>query len=144
MKNKHEFVWRHISSVEELGRVRMEAMNDFLYDYQAGRKEGRYVEAGLPYLPFKDNKFDIAVCSHFLFLYSEHLSEDFHIQSIKELCRVSSEARIFPLMELGAKKSRHLERIIDRLAKDGFAVTIETVSYEFVKGGNQMVRVAAG
>jgi hypothetical protein len=140
-KNKHEFVWRHISSVEELGRVRMEAMKEFLYDYPAGRKEGRYIDAGLPSLPFKNGAFDIALCSHFLFLYSEELSEDFHIQSIKELCRVSSETRIFPLLELGAKKSRHLESITDRLNQDGLAVTIEKVPYEFQKGGNEMMKI---
>jgi hypothetical protein len=140
-KNKNEFVWNHISSVEELGRVRMEAMKDFLYDYPAGRKEGRYIDASLPSLPFKDGAFDIALCSHFLFLYSEHLSEDFHIQSIKEICRVSSETRIFPLLELGAKKSRHLESIADRLGKDGLAVTIEKVPYEFQKGGNEMMKI---
>jgi hypothetical protein len=140
-KNKNEFVWNHISSVEELGRVRMEAMKDFLYDYPAGRKEGRYIDASLPSLPFKDGAFDIALCSHFLFLYSEHLSEDFHIQSIKEICRVSSETRIFPLLELCAKKSRHLESIADRLGKDGLAVTIEKVPYEFQKGGNEMMKI---
>jgi len=139
--NKNEFVWQYISSVEELGRVRMEAMKEFLSDYPTGRKEGRYVEASLPSLPFKDGAFDIALCSHFLFLYSEQLSEDFHVQSIKELCRVSSETRIFPLLELGAKKSRHLERIIDRLDKGGLAVTIEKVPYEFQKGGNEMMRI---
>ena len=139
--NKNEFVWQHISSVEELGRVRMDAMKVFLSDFPAGRKEGRYIEANLPDLPFKDGAFDIALCSHFLFLYSEQLSEDFHIQSIKELCRVSSEARIFPLLELGAKKSLYLESIKDRLVKDGLAVTIEKVPYEFQKGGNEMMRV---
>jgi hypothetical protein len=139
--NKDEFVWQHISSVEELGRIRMEAMKEFLSDYPMGRKEGRYIEASLPSLPFKDGAFDIALCSHFLFLYSEQLSEDFHVQSIKELCRVSSETRIFPLFELGAKKSRHLESIIDRLDKGGLAVTIEKVPYEFQKGANEMMRI---
>ena len=37
--NKDEFVWQHIPSVEELGRVRMEAMKVFLSDYPAGRKD---------------------------------------------------------------------------------------------------------
>lgn len=140
-QNKDEFVWHHISSVEELGRVRMEAMKEFLSDYPTGQKAGRYIEASLPTLPFKDGAFDIALCSHFLFLYSEQLSEGFHVQSIKELCRVSYEVRVFPLLELGAKKSRHLERIIDRLAKDGFAVSIEKVPYEFQKGGNEMMKI---
>jgi len=142
-KNKNEFVWRHISSVEELGKVRMAAMNDFLSDYVAGLKEGRYVTASSPTLPFEAREFDIALCSHFLFLYSEHLSENFHIQSIKELCRVASEVRIFPLLELGAKKSRHLKTVVDRLEKGGFVVDIKKVPYEFQKGGNEMLRVTA-
>jgi hypothetical protein len=140
-KNKHEFVWQHISSVEELGRVRLGAMKEFLYDYPAGRKEGRYIDAGLPSLPFKDGVFDIALCSHFLFLYSEQLSENFHIQSIRELCRISFETRIFPLLELGTGKSRHLESITERLDNDGLAVTIEKVPYEFQKGGNEMIKI---
>jgi len=140
-KNMDEFVWDHIASVEELGGIRMNAMNDFLSDYRAAIKNGRYIEASLPALPFEDGAFDIAVCSHFLFLYSEQLSEDFHFQSIKELCRVSSETRIFPLLELGAKRSRHLEKIIDKLEKNGFAVEIKKVPYEFQKGGNEMMSI---
>lgn len=142
-KNKNEFVWGYISSVEELGKVRMAAMNDFLSDYAAGLREGRYVDASLPTLPFEDGEFDIALCSHFLFLYSEHLSEDFHVQSIKELCQVASEARIFPLLELGAKRSRHLDTVVDSLEKGGFVVNVEKVPYEFQKGGNEILRVIA-
>lgn len=142
-KNKDEFVWRRISSVDELGKVRMSAMNDFLADYGSGLKEGRYVDAGLPALPFADREFDIALCSHYLFLYSEHLSADFHVRSIKELCRVASEARIFPLLELGSRKSRHLDAVVGRLEKYGFSAAMEKVPYEFQKGGNRMLRVIA-
>jgi hypothetical protein len=142
-KNKDEFVWRNITSIEELGEVRMAAMNDFLSDYAAGLREGRYIDASLPVLPFKDGESDIALCSHFLFLYSEHLSEDFHVQSIEELCRVASEARIFPLLELGARRSRHLDTVLKRLEKAGLVVTVEKVDYEFQKGGNEMLRIGA-
>ncbi len=142
-ENRNEYVWEQIPSVEELGRVRMNAMNDFLSDYNEGIMEGRYVDASLPALPFKDGEFGIALCSHFLFLYSEQLSEDFHVQSIKELCRVSSEARIFPLMEFGVRKSRHFRAVIDRLNEDGFKALIERVPYEFQKGGNEMLRATA-
>lgn len=140
-RNKNEFVWEHISSVEELGKVRMDAMNDFLTDYPIGLNEGRYIDASLPTLPFKDKEFDIALCSHFLFLYSEHLSEIFHIQSIKELCRVAIETRIFPLLELEAKKSKHLDAVTNKLEQNGFVVNIEKVPYEFQKGGNEMLRI---
>jgi len=142
-KNKNEFVWKHISSIEELGKVRMDAMNEFLSDYEEGLRKGRYIDASLPTLPFETGKFDIALCSHFLFLYSEHFSEDFHVRSIKELCRVASEVRIFPLLELGSRKSRHLEKVVNRLEKDGFTVNANKVPYEFQKDGNEMLRITA-
>lgn len=140
-KNKEAFVWDRISSVEELGRVRMAAMNAFLEDYPAGLQEKRYVAARLPALPFADHAFDLALCSHFLFLYSDHLSEHFHLQSIQELCRLAPEVRIFPLLELGGTKSRHLESVTASLKKAGFIVSIERVDYEFQKGGNELLKI---
>jgi len=142
-KNTHEFVWTTITSVEELGRLRLAAMESFLSDYRLGAAQKRYVTGELPNLRFADREFDLAVCSHLLFLYSEHLSEDFHVASIKELCRVAGEARVFPLLELGARKSRHVEGVRARLTAAAYSVTVETVSYEFQRGGNQMMRISA-
>ena len=117
-------------------------MEEFLSDYPSGLKEGRYIEGGLPVLPFQDKEYDLALCSHFLFLYSEQLSEDFHhIDSIKELCRVSEEIRIFPLLELGSRKSRHLDQVLNTLEQQGYSVDILPVKYEFQRGGNEMLRV---
>src|SRR5262249_9688571 len=107
-RNHDAFVWSELRDVEELGRVRMEAMHDFLADYEAGRAQGRYVEAALPDLPFSDKAFDLALCSHLLFLYSEQLSELFHRQAVVELCRVASEVRIFPLLSLAGSPSPHV------------------------------------
>ncbi len=142
-RNAHEFIWTSIKSVDELGRLRMRAMEEFLLDYPRGVLEKRYVDGELPHLPFPDRSFNLAVCSHLLFLYSEHLSEDFHVESIQELCRVAGEVRIFPLLELGSKKSRHVPAVMTRLAAAGYAVSVETVPYEFQRGGNQMMRVKA-
>jgi hypothetical protein len=138
-KNRHEFVWTSIASVEELGRTRLAAMEEFLTDFPSGKEQGRYVEGELPQLPFADKEFDLAICSHLLFLYSEQLSLDFHTESIRELCRVADEVRIFPLLELGARESRHLPAVIDNLSKSGYSVTIAPVAYEFQRGGNQMM-----
>lgn len=140
-QNAHEFVWTHISSVEDLGHCRMRAMSDFLADFSDGKRTGRYIEGDLPRLPFADNEFDLALCSHFLFLYSGHLDEEFHLQSLRELCRVASEARIFPVLELGAKRSRHLGGVISTLTAEGYEVSLEQVDYEFQKGGNEMLRI---
>ena len=140
-RNMHEFTWTSINSVDELGHLRKTAMEEFLSDFPRGVAEGRYIAGELPRLPCADAQFDIAVCSHLLFLYSEQLSEEFHVASIRELCRVATEVRIFPLLELGARRSRHLETILPRLTEEGYAVTIALVPYEFQKGGNQMMIV---
>ena len=142
-KNQHDFVWGNIHAVEELGRIRMDAMEQFLGDYRFGVTEGRYIPGTLPRLPFGDREFDISVCSHFLFLYSEQLSEAFHLGSLRELCRVAAETRVFPLLGLGGVKSRHVDMTVSCLRSEGYYAVIENVAYEFQRGGNQMVRIYA-
>ncbi len=140
-KNKHEFTWSCIRSVDELGRRRMAAMEEFLSDYPQGVKQGRYVNAELPHLPFVDGTFELALCSHLLFLYSEQLSEDFHVVSIRELCRVAAEVRVFPVLELGARTSRHLGTVTAALTALGYAPALVPVPYEFQRGGNRMMKI---
>lgn len=141
--NIGDFVWDHFKSVDELVAARMSAMQVFLRDFSAGLDQGRYVPAELPNLPFFDATFDLALCSHFLFLYSEQHDAEFHIQALEELCRVAHEVRIFPLLELSGAPSRHLPEVTDVLLAAGRVVTIERVDYEFQKGGNNMMRVIA-
>ena len=142
--NAGDFVWDLFKSVDELVAARMRAMQVFLGDFVEGLDQGRYVPAELPDLPFFDATFDLALCSHFLFLYSEQHDAQFHIRAVEELCRVAQEVRIFPLVELGGAPSRHLRAVTEALGARGRAVTIEPVSYEFQKGGNTMLRVVSG
>lgn len=140
-KNKTEFVWSTIETVEELGNIRKKAMEQFMADFETGKSEGRYVTGELPQFNLTDNQFDLALCSHFLFLYSEQFSIKFHIDSIVELCRVAREVRIFPLLELGSKQSRHLDKTCTILEGKGYQTIIKTVDYEFQKGGNQLLKI---
>ena len=84
-RNADEFVWESITSVDELAVLRKSAMEAFLADYDQGKAAGRYVEGELPALPFPNRSFDIAVCSHFLFLYSDQLGEAFHLEAVHEM-----------------------------------------------------------
>jgi hypothetical protein len=143
-RNRDEFVWSAIRSVEELGEVRMAAMTAFLDDYSLGKDEGRYVDAELPNLPFPDVSFDLALCSHFLFLYTDQLGEAFHRAAIRELCRVATDVRIFPLLALGGRRSPFVDRNVDELRGDGYTASIERVAYEFQRGGDQMLRIRRG
>jgi len=140
-KNEYEFVWSTIHSVEELGRLRMSAMQEFLSDYEEGLREGRYVSEYLPSLSFVDKQFQLALCSHFLFLYSEHVNLDFHINSIREMCRVAYEVRIFTLLKLGSEPSPYLEPVIKNIERMGYSAEIVRVEYKFQRGGNKMLRI---
>lgn len=139
--NMNEFVWQHIRSVDELGKIRMNAMNDFLSDYPKGKSEKRYIADTAPILSFPDDSFGLAVVSHFLFLYSDHLDLKFHIDTITELCRVCGETRIFPLLKLGAVPSPHVEPVSDHFRTEGYEVEQIRVPYELQRGGNIMMRV---
>lgn len=46
-------------------------MEKFLLDYEIGKTAGRYLQQSLPNLEFADNQFDLCLCSHLLFLYSD-------------------------------------------------------------------------
>lgn len=139
--NAHEFVWDgDIATPDDLGRVRMAAMRTFLDDYDAGRRAGRYVDAALPALPFDTGAFDLALCSHLLFLYSTQLGEQAHLDGMREMCRVAREVRVFPLLALGGGRSPFVEGCGRDLAARGWTVSIERVPYEFQRGGNEMLR----
>lgn len=140
-QNQEKFVWESIKSPDELGRIRMGAMQRFLEDYEVGKHDGRYVTAELPELPFADDSFDLALCSHFLFLYSDNFSLAFHQESIQTLCRVASEVRFFPLLDYNAMPSPYIDPIREYLEAAAYHVSIEHVDYEFQRGGNQMMRI---
>ena len=140
-KNQSDYVWSAISSVEELGCMRMSAMDTFLSDFEFGKSEGRYIAGELPSLPFKSDAFDIALSSHFLFLYSAHLSAEFHLQALQEMLRVAHEVRVFPLLTLQGNRSPHLNLITEHLLTHGFSAEFRRVPYEFQRGGNEMLHI---
>lgn len=141
-RNQEKFVWDTIGSPDELERLRMDAMRDFLADYERGKAEGRYICGESPSLPFAPGSFDLALSSHFLFLYSDNLSLAFHQQAIFDLLRAAAEVRIFPLLDYNAEPSPYLEAVCESLEEAGYQVQIEQVPYEFQRGGNRMLKVS--
>lgn len=139
--NAHRFCWGEIPSPEAMGKRRMAAMGLFLDDYENGRAQGRYHAQSLPRISFQTAGFDLALCSHFLFLYSHRFDLDFHFQSVLEMLRVAREVRIFPLLNMDGWKSEHLDALLARLHALGLNTSIERVAYEFQLGGNEMLRI---
>lgn len=138
------YVWDRFPDIAALGTARREAMRRFAADFEPGKRAGRYVVGSLPHLPFTDSSFDLALASHLLFLYSNHLSLDRHLMFLRELLRVAAEVRVFPLLNLTGEVSRHLAPVSEAFRREGCAVEEVRVDYEFMRGGHTMLRLRRG
>ncbi len=133
------FVWRNFADADELGKSRLHTMKTFLADYEQGKADDRYQPQQLPTLTFQTQQFELCLCSHLLFLYSDQLSMEFHWRSLQELLRVAAEVRVFPLLTLAGDRSPYVDPILAQLREGGHPVRIQTVDYEFQRGGNKML-----
>lgn len=73
-----DWVWTYHYSPAHQRENRLQVLDRYLVDYQMGKAQGRYVAGELPALRFADSEFQLALCSHLLFLYSDHLGYEFH------------------------------------------------------------------
>jgi len=135
----NDWVWTYHKSPQDLRKNREQALEIFLEDYEQGKQQNRYEIGFLPKLDYQDKEYNLALCSHLLFLYSEHYDYQFHYESILEMLRVSQEVRIFPLLTLMAERSPYLSPLIKALEKQDYDVTIIEVKYQFQKGGHEML-----
>jgi hypothetical protein len=140
-RTSDNWVWTFHAGPDELHASRCATVEKFAADFPSGKQAGRYMTGQLPQLPFPDQAFDLALCSHLLFLYSDHLTAEFHVESVLELCRVAREVRIFPLVTLSLQRSPYIEPVCRRLNEAGRSCEIVQVPYELQRGGNQMLRI---
>lgn len=140
-EHQNQFIWQTFSDPDALYQQRMTAMQLFLADYALPISSPFYINAELPHLPFEDKQFDLALCSHFLFLYSEHFDLEFHLQALLELCRVARQVRVYPLIGLDNTPSPHLGLISKELIQRGHKLQQYPVDYQFQKGATHMLVV---
>lgn len=136
-----DWVWSYHKSPDDLRQNRLKALQAFMADYELGKQQGRYRLEAVPHLQCADQSFDLALCSHLLFLYSDHYDLQFHLDAIQEMLRVSAEVRIFPLLTLMLQRSPYLDAVVQTFSDRGYQVTIVPVCYELQKGGNQMLQI---
>lgn len=136
-----DWVWSYHESPDRLKKNRLAALRRFVADYEGGKTEGRYRIGALPILELADGQFELALCSHLLFLYSAQLAYDFHRASVLEMLRVAREVRIFPLLTLMLEVSPYVRPLVSELQSRGFRVSVEKVGYELQRGGNEMLRI---
>lgn len=142
-KAKSNYQWDYFKDLEDLRRHRLDALNDCSNDMK--KSSERYIPVTLPALPFKNDEFDILLSAHFLFMYSDRLDFQFHIETLNKLLRVAKdEIRIFPLVDLAGKRYEHLEKIISYLENKGCTIEEVKVSYEFQTNANSMLKIIKG
>lgn len=133
------FVWDFFKDLNDLKQHRMNSCSEFFEDYKNNRTN--YLKADLLNLPFKDNSFSLVLCSHLLFIYDHRLNYNFHINSVKEMLRVTKdEVCIYPLVKHKSIKSEFVKRIKQDLDKNA-NIKIEKVDYEFRRSGNEMMKL---
>jgi hypothetical protein len=130
------------SSIETRKALLEESYERFIDDYATNPE--RYVSAELPALPFDDDAFSLVLSAHFLFLYRDRLSYEFHLETLRELRRVAAdEVRVFPLIGMDTKRYPRLDDLIDALAAEGHTAAVESVPYESLKNGDEMLVIDA-
>lgn len=138
--SKSNYNWSYFKNTSDLKTHRLQALEDCTEDMK--KHPNSYQSVSLPELPYEDNEFDILLSAHFLFMYSDRLDYNFHIQTIDEMLRVASEEiRIFPLINLEGKRYENLNDIIKYLNELGYTTEEIKVNYEFQTNANTMLKI---
>lgn len=137
------FDWSWYGSPARRAGLRTAAARRFLADLR--EYPGRYLAAALPRLPFRAARFDLVLCSHLLFTWSNQLDEDWHRQALTELLRVSrQEVRVFPLVVQGTGDPvPFLAELGAHFRAAGHSWQLRRVPYRFQQGADQMLVIGA-
>ena len=132
------FDWTVLGTPAMFERYFRLAAELFLHDYQQDRSP--YIAAYLPALPFPDDHFDLALCSHYLFSSADHLTFEENLAALRELGRVTAgEVRVYPLVGLEGHRYPRLEEIRAVLRDEGVGTEIRPSRFRFVKGAEEML-----
>jgi SAM-dependent methyltransferase len=135
------FTWTWYGAPANRDRLRQRALARFVTDRVVA--PGRYVAAQLPQLPFADQVFDLAVCSHLMFTWADELGRAWHAAAILELARVAQEVRVFPTVLQGAGEPVPFwDGLMGDLAAAGLRAGLRQVPYEFQVGADRMLVVS--
>jgi Methyltransferase domain len=136
------YVWDFHGDPAGHARLRAESAAAFARDL--ARRPGHHVAAALPHLPFADGAFDLVLSSHLLFTYADRLDAGFHVAALRELARVGSEVRVYPLVDQAGRPLPDLvDDVVAELGDTGVHARVQDVPYEFQRGARSMLRLGA-
>ncbi|MCI3923867.1 class I SAM-dependent methyltransferase [Paenibacillus sp. TRM 82003] len=143
-KLRDVFDWTFYGSPEAHRAGREASLERFIAHYRENASHGVYVPASLPSLPFPDGTFALALCSHFLFLYEEQFTVEFHAAALGELYRVlapGGELRVYPLSSLRFARYGGLDELAASLGSLGAVVDELPSRLPFLPGSTHLLRV---
>jgi SAM-dependent methyltransferase len=141
--NAEHFDWSWYGNRERREEMRADAAKRFLADL--ADRPGHYIAGDVHHLPFADNSFDLVLCSHLLFTWSDVLDQDWHERAIAELVRVSRhEVRIFPtVVQKTGGAVPFLPALRAEFAARGVSSRLAKVPYLFQVGADEMLVFSA-
>jgi len=132
------YVWDTFADLNALRAQREKAYRGFAADYRQHRHT-RYIMTEYPNSGFADGQFDLALVSHFLFLYDEQLDYDFHRRTLLELLRIAREVRLFPLVNMRTERASAVAKLQTDPAFSAYNIRIVPVDYEFIRNSREMM-----
>ena len=138
--NADRYVWDHYGDPAAHARLRAESAAVFARDL--AQRPGHHVAAALPHLPFADGAVDLVLSSHLLFTYADRLDAGFHVAALREMARVGTEVRVYPLVDqAGRALPDLLASVVAELGAAGVQAEVQGVPYEFQRGARSMLRL---
>ena len=132
------YVWDYFPDMDALKAQRESAYRAFVADYRQYSHE-RYIPTEYPVSGFTDGQFDLALVSHFLFLYDEQLNYNFHRRTLLELLRIAREVRLFPLVNLRTERASAVTQMLADPVFAPYSISIERVDYEFIRNSSEVM-----
>jgi hypothetical protein len=138
--NVERYVWGFHGDPAAHARLRAESAAFFAR--HLAERPGHHVAAALPHLPFADGAVDLVLSSHLLFTYADRLDAGFHVAALREMARVGTEVRVYPLVDqAGRALPDLLASVLAELGGAGVQVQVQDVPYEFQRGARSMLRL---
>jgi|SRR5687768_11908291 len=138
--DKAVYNWDFYRNAEGMRQYRARAYRTFLRDFI--ETPSHYVAHELPPTPFSDAQFDLTLLSYLLFVYEDQLSYEFHVETLRELLRITSkEIRIYPTVTFEAEPSETLRRIRNESEFARLKFEFVPTDFEFLRNSNCYLRI---
>lgn len=138
-KQNPAYVWEYYSSPTAALEAYQKNSGAFLEHYSQEKKAQRYISGNLENLPFPDNAFDLLLCLDSFFATSQHLES--HLDMVKELQRIASDIRVFPLLDKSGQLFTNIGQFIFDLQQQGFGIELKHSDFVLQDQGDAVLKI---